>query len=124
MINNFDLLSKFITPETEDDFWFVQILKRKKEHLEKIRLANIGKKRSEEVRKQIIINLTNRKLSKEQIKTIKEHNYKQVIDTITGVIYVSLMDASEKIGIKYSYLCKMVKGKVKNKTNLIYYHAR
>jgi len=34
MINNFDLLSKFITPETEDDFWFVQILKRKKEHPE------------------------------------------------------------------------------------------
>lgn len=34
MVNNFQKIEKFITPTSEDDFWFCQILKRKKEHPE------------------------------------------------------------------------------------------
>lgn len=34
MIDNFDIISSLLTVETEDDFYFAQILQRKKEHPE------------------------------------------------------------------------------------------
>lgn len=42
-----------------------------------------------------------------------------VLDTQTGVFYYSIQDASETYNIAYSTLVSQLKGKYKNKTNLI-----
>jgi hypothetical protein len=45
---------------------------------------------------------------------------KPVINTVTGKIYPSLKDASSDISVCYTNLCKMLTGKMTNKTNLKY----
>lgn len=47
-------------------------------------------------------------------------NSKRILDTETGEIYSSIKEAAEIIGINYYTLAKYLKGKRKNKTNLIY----
>ena len=50
---------------------------------------------------------------------IRHGNSTYVIDTVSGVKYESIKDASEKTGIKYSTLVAMLRGINPNKTNLV-----
>ena len=51
---------------------------------------------------------------------VYENNYKIVLDTINGIFYDSVIEASEIMGMNYSTLRSMLQGHRKNKTNLIY----
>lgn len=48
------------------------------------------------------------------------HNSKLVLNTVTGIYYISCMEASEYHNITDCYLRGMLSGHVKNKTDLIY----
>ncbi len=45
---------------------------------------------------------------------------KLVLDTFTGIYYISCKEAAETIGISYKRLVRYLNGTRKNKTNLIY----
>lgn len=101
----------------------------RKETLEKMRLAKIGKKMPEDQRKRMV----GRKLPPEQIevmrsrmignqytKGIKPVNSKKVIDESTGIIYESATDAAKAIGLKRTTLtARLARGSKKN-TNMRY----
>lgn len=48
---------------------------------------------------------------------------KSVINTITRVVYVSVTEASESIGMKHNTLYSMLTGRNKNKTDFIFYES-
>lgn len=100
-----------------------------KETCEKISNSLKGKRKgiklTEEHRKKIAIANTGYKMPMQQrmniSKGLKFKNSKKLIDTVTGEIYLSVGDASEKLKIKYGTLRAMLNGQNKNKTNLITY---
>ena len=47
-------------------------------------------------------------------------NAKKVIDTKTGVIYNSIIEASKHLGVSRESISGYLTGRVKNKTNLTY----
>lgn len=51
---------------------------------------------------------------------MKGKNAKKVIDTKTGIIYNSIIDASVHLGVSRESLSGYLTGRVKNKTNLAY----
>lgn len=59
------------------------------------------------------------KIKKEITKGLNP-NAKKVKDFITGEIFTSIVEAAEKLNIKERILRDMLRGKQKNKTNLIY----
>ena len=52
---------------------------------------------------------------------IKAHNRRAVINTITGEIYDSIIEAANKINMKSTTLNAQLSGQNKNTTNLKYY---
>ena len=84
-------------------------VKLSEETKEKIRKHNTGKKIPKEVRS---------KISK-SLKGGKNPSAIKIINTKTNVIYETMKQAAESIGIKYSTLSAMLNGYSKNKTNLI-----
>lgn len=93
---------------------------------------NYGKPRSESSKEKQRLTMTGRVRSKDsrisQSNTLKEQykngkfhsGAKKVIDTSTGIIYISIKEAAEAFGIKANTLEKYLSGKLKNKTNLKY----
>lgn len=84
-----------------------------------------GKPKSEEFK----LKQRNRKATEETISKrkatrntdeFKMNNYKIILDTITGVFYLGIPEASCAYNISRSHISAMLSGKVFNKTNLIY----
>lgn len=110
---------------------------------DKISLAHIGRKHSEESRNNMkegqknkwLNNIELRKkmsiIASDRIFTIKTREKlstkskgrfnKKVINTITGEIFESIELAAKFIGMKYSRFAAMLRGQNKNKTNMKYY---
>ena len=84
-------------------------VKLSEETKEKIRKHNTGKKIPKEVRSKI----------SESLKDGKNPSAIKIINTKTNVIYETMKQAAESVGIKYSTLSAMLNGYSKNKTNLI-----
>lgn len=61
-----------------------------------------------------------KKKNRSDIKGGKNPNAKPLLDTSTGVLYNSIIEAAKELGIKESVLRSMLRGKQKNKTNLKY----
>ena len=94
------------------------------EHKEKISKGNIGKKHSQETKDKISKRHKGRKMTKSHkrkaIKNLKPGNDKLVLDLNTGVFYDSLKEASSYSRYSNIYISKMVRGKINNKTGLVY----
>lgn len=52
-----------------------------------------------------------------------KHIAKKVIDTETGIVYNSIMDAAKSTPYQFQYVSAMLKGDKKNKTTLKYYNG-
>lgn len=61
-----------------------------------------------------------KKKSKSDISGGKNPNAKSLLDTNTGILYNSIVEAAKELNIKESVLRSMLRGKQKNKTNLKY----
>tara|TARA_R110000803_G_scaffold147327_1_gene212922 strand:+ start:40 stop:723 length:684 start_codon:yes stop_codon:yes gene_type:complete len=83
-------------------------VKLKESTKEKIRVANIGKKQSEE---------TKNKISKATCGS-KNPAAIKIIDTSNNKIYGTMKEAAKDFNIKYTTLSAMLNGYCKNKTNL------
>jgi hypothetical protein len=100
----------------------------KKVHSEetKLKIKNtlLGRKRPTNVRKNISNGLKGRKLSESHIQNFKfrKNNTKKVIDIVTGVIYDTVNEAANMVGIKRTTLIAKLTGQNKNNTNLKYYN--
>lgn len=57
---------------------------------------------------------------KKTIKYAQKANEKIVLDTQTGIFYESIKEAAKLLGYKYHNLSQYLRGRNKNKTNLIY----
>ena len=57
---------------------------------------------------------------KRTIKFAQKANEKIILNTQTGIFYESIKEAAELLGYKYNNLSQYLRGKNKNKTNLIY----
>lgn len=94
---------------------------RNKKHTEetiKI-LSEISKNMSQETRDKM--SKTRKSKSKEYNQMLGNAHKKKVIDTVLNKIYSSVAEASLHVRYDKTYLSKMLKGTIKNKTNLIYY---
>ena len=115
---------------------------RSEESITNIRNSKLGKKLSTNHKLKISLGSKHRKLSEEEKKKLSKRmkgennpNYgkpinsnlkrsisRKIINTDNGIIYESIKDAAIKNNIYYSTLKKMITGKIKNKTSLIYYN--
>lgn len=59
--------------------------------------------------------------SKSLLERLRQMSCVPVVDISTNVIYPSLRSAAVLNGLKFSTLCAMLKGRIRNKTNLRYY---
>lgn len=101
-----------INTKKEDKYWFGR--KLSESHKKNLRIANIGKKRSEE---------TCENNRQDQILRFKEQKHprcKYVLNLETGVFHESAKEAHITYGYKKTTLIGMLNGSSKNKTNLIY----
>jgi len=84
------------------------------EHKEKLRVSNLGKKRSEETKKNASI------AAKKRCETHRHPMSKYVLHLEMGVFFETAKEASETFGIKKTTLVSMLGGYNKNRTSLIY----
>jgi hypothetical protein len=84
------------------------------------KMSNSKKNISDETRKKMSIAKKGIIPSEETRKKISESGFKKIIDKETNVIYNSIYDAAKTFNLNYNTLCAMLRGYVKNKTNLDY----
>ena len=84
----------------------------------------LGTIRPDNVRKNISNGLKGRTLSKSHIENFKrrKNNTKKVIDEVTGIIYNTVNEAANAVGLKRTTLIAKLTGQNKNNTNLKYYN--
>ena len=88
--------------------------------------GTVGGKHSEESKKKMSeANKGNtyalgNKHSEETRSKMSEDKSKKVIDTVTGEVYVSVIEASKAINVNYKTLSRWLIGYSQNKSNLIY----
>lgn len=85
-------------------------------HKENISLGKKGKRYSDSHRLRMSESQRLRRLN----ETIKNKSSKIVLDTLSGIYYETLKEASLAVGIKKHYLSKMLNGTRRNKTTLTY----
>ena len=110
MVNNFNLISKFLTFESGDDFYFLQILKRKKENPEQTGNSRTIKtyyidslekffKLEKEI--QTLCELHNARayinLNKRSYEKIAFHHLKKVTDCLLNKDFKSIKDAYNSV---------------------------
>ena len=110
MVNNFNLISKFLTFESGDDFYFLQILKRKKENPEQTSNSRTIKtyyidslekffKLEKEI--QTLCELHNARayinLNKRSYEKIAFHHLKKVTDCLLNKDFKSIKDAYNSV---------------------------
>ena len=90
----------------------------------KIKNTLLGTIRPDNVRKNISNGLKGRTLSKSHIENFKrrKNNTKKVIDEVTGIIYNTVNEAANAVGLKRTTLIAKLTGQNKNNTNLKYYN--
>ena len=91
--------------------------KHTKEAIKKIGLAGIGRFYSKETRE--TMNASKRGVPKS--RQHKNNLGKSLINTETGVVYGTITEASEQLGIKRTTLNAYLTGQLKNKKNIKYY---
>jgi len=94
---------------------------QKEEQSIKLIGKNIGKIRTQEFKDNLSILYKGTK--KPNLIENKNANRKAVIDTVTGQIFESVVDAANFYNIKRTTLINQLKERYKNKTNLIYYDS-
>lgn len=91
-------------------------IKRTKETIEKIRIANTGKIISIETKKK----MAKRMIGNKYTKGITPVNARKVKCIVSGKIFEKIEDAANYVGLKRTTLNAQLKGVNKNKTTLIY----
>jgi len=96
----------------EEKYWFGRTLSDS--HKENLRLANLGKKRTEKTCE------NNRQAQVLRFRTSKHPRCKIVLNLENGIFYESAKEASAVFGYKKTTLVCMLNGTRRNKTSLIY----
>jgi group I intron endonuclease len=88
----------------------------------KLKLSNVGKTRFfSDITKKRISETYKRKIALGEIKIISpEINKKIILDLITGIFYIGVVDAANTYSFKTATLRKKLNGQLKNNTNLKY----